>query len=169
VAETVCIEPLSVDHDRSQFFSGSEALDRYLREQASQDIKRRIATCFVAVRRDAQDLAGYYTLTATSVALSAFSPEITKKLPRYPVVPAVLLGRLAVARHYQGQGLGGILLVDALKRTSRAEFGVFAMVVDAKDEAAQRFYEHHGFTLLPGEARRSCLPIAAALQRLAAG
>jgi GNAT superfamily N-acetyltransferase len=168
VAETVRIEPLSGDHDRSQFLSGSDALDRYFREQASQDIKRRIATCFVAVSRDAQDVAGYYTLTAPSVALSALSPEIAKKLPRYPVVTAVLLGRLAVARHYQGHGLGGILLADALKRTSRAEFGVFAMLVDAKDEAAQRFYEHHGFTLLPGEARRLCLPIAAALQRSAA-
>jgi GNAT superfamily N-acetyltransferase len=94
--------------------------------------------------------------------LNSFSPEIVKKLPRYPVVPAVLLGRLAVTRHYQGQGLGGILLADALRRTSRAEFGVFAMVVDAKDEAAQRFYEHHGFALLVGEARRLCLPIAAA-------
>ena len=162
------IEPLSGNHDRSQFVSGSEALDRYLREQASQDVKRRITTCFVAVADDAQDIAGYYTLTATSIALSGFSPEIVKKLPRYPVVPAVLLGRLAVARHYQGQGLGGILLADGLKRTSRAEFGVFAMVVDAKDDAARRFYEHYGFTLLPGEECRLCLPIAAALRRLAA-
>ena len=72
------------------------------------------------------------------------------------------------ARHYQSQGLGGILLADALRRTARPELGVFAMVVDAKDEAAQRFYEHYGFTLLPGETRRLCLPIAAALQRLAA-
>ena len=64
--------------------------------------------------------------------------------------------------------LCGILLVDALKRTSRAEFGVFTMVVDAKDEGEQRFYEHYGFTLLPGEQRRLCLPISNALQRLAA-
>jgi len=162
------MEPLSGDHDRSQFLSGSDVLDRYFREQASQDIKRRIATCFVAVSVAAEVVAGYYTLTATSIALSAFSPEIVKKLPRYPVVPAVLLGRLAVARRYQGQGLGGILLADALKRTSRAEFGVFAMVVDAKDETAQHFYEHHGFTLLPGEARRLSLPIATALQSLTA-
>lgn len=160
------LEPLSGEHDRSKFVSGSDALDRYFREQASQDIKRRIATCFVAVSLAGNDVAGYYTLTATSVALSAFSPEITKKLPRYPVVPAVLLGRLAVAGPYRGQGLGSILLADALKRTARAELGVFAMVVDAKDEAAQRFYEHHGFTLLPGE-RRLCLPITAALRRLA--
>jgi ribosomal protein S18 acetylase RimI-like enzyme len=109
--------------------------------------------CFVAVDGDNRPVAGYYTLTANGVALSAFSPEIVKKLPRYRVVPAVLLGRLAVTRFYQGQGLGGILLADALKRTSRAEFGVFAMVVAAKDDAAQRFYEHHGFTIVPGEAR----------------
>jgi GNAT superfamily N-acetyltransferase len=168
VEEAFRIEPLSGAHDRSPFVSGSEALDRYFQTQASQDIKRRIATCFVAVEEKSREVVGYYTLTATSVALSAFSPEIVKKLPLYPVVPAVLLGRLAVTRRHQGQGLGGVLLADALKRTSRAELGVFAMVVDAKDEAAQRFYEHHGFTLLPGDQRRLCLPIATALQRLAA-
>jgi GNAT superfamily N-acetyltransferase len=166
VPETFRIGPLSGE-DRSKFLSGSAALDRYFREQASQDIKRRIATCFVAVGNDSREVAGYYTLTATSVAMSALSPEIVKTLPRYPVAPAVLLGRLAVTRHYQGQGIGGMLLADALKRTSRAEFGVFAMLVDAKDEAAQGFYEHHGFALLPAEQRRLCLPIAAALQRLA--
>ena len=159
--------PLSGDHDRSQFVSGSEALDRYFLTQASQDMKRRMATCFVAVGDESKEVVGYYTLTATSIALSAFSPDVVKKLPRYPVVPAVLLGRLAVARLHQGHGLGGILLADALKRTSRAEFGVFALVVDAQDNEAQRFCEHHGFTLLPNEARRLCLPISAALQRLA--
>lgn len=166
MAELFRIEPLSGNHDRSRFSCGSDALDRYFREQASQDIKRRIATCFVAVSA-AGELAGYYTLTATSVPLNALAPEIGKKLPRYPVVPAALLGRLAVHRQYQGKGLGSILLADALTRTARAELGVFAMVVDAKDETAQRFYEHYGFTLLPGETCRLCLPIAAALQRLA--
>jgi GNAT superfamily N-acetyltransferase len=167
VAESFRIEPLSGDHDRSKFLSGADALDRYFREQASQDIKRRIATCFVAVSVTTQE-AGYYTLTATGVALNALAPPIAKKLPRYPVVPAVLLGRLAVTRLYQSHGLGGILLADALMRTARADLGVFAMVVDAKDEAAQRFYEHYGFAPLPGEERRLCLPIAAALRRLAA-
>jgi GNAT superfamily N-acetyltransferase len=94
------------------------------------------------------------------------SPEIAKKLPRYPVVPAVLLGRLAVDRRYHGMGLGGVLLGDALMRTARAELGVFAMVVDATDEAAQRFYERYGFTLLPGETRRLCLPISTALRAM---
>jgi GNAT superfamily N-acetyltransferase len=158
------ITPLTGEHDRSSFVSGFEALDRYFREQASQDIKRRIATCFVAVSRNDRDVAGFYTLSATSIALGALPPQVVKKLPRYPVVPAALLGRLAVDRHYQGHGLGGILLADALKRTSRAEMGVFAMVVDAKDAAARRFYEHYGFTLLPGEGRRLCLPITEALR-----
>jgi ribosomal protein S18 acetylase RimI-like enzyme len=166
VAEAIRIEPLSARHDRSQFSSGSEVLDRYFREQASQDVKRRIATCFVAASVENQSVVGYYTLTATGIALSAMADAIARKLPRYPVVPAVLLGRLAVDRRYKGQGLGGILLADALMRTGRAELGVFAMVVDAKDEAAQSFYEHYGFTVLPGEARRLCLPIVSALQRL---
>jgi GNAT superfamily N-acetyltransferase len=166
VADSFRIEPLAPEHDRSLFSSGSEALDRYFRVQASQDTKRRIATCFVAVSVTHGDVAGYYTLTATGVALDAMPPASVKKLPRYPVVPAVLLGRLAVESRYQGHGLGGILLSDALMRSARAELGVFAMVVDAKDEAARRFYEHYGFTSLPGEARRLCLPIVAAHDRL---
>jgi len=144
-------------------------LDRYLREQASQDIKRHIATCFVALDIAAKEVAGYYTLTATSIPVDLLSQEITKKLPRYPVVPAALLGRLAVGRRYQGRGLGSALLGDSIMRAARAELGVFAMVVDAKDEAAQRFYEHHGFTLLGGDKRRLCLPIATALRALESG
>jgi GNAT superfamily N-acetyltransferase len=167
VAESFGIEPLSGGHDRSRFVSGTDALDRYFRDQASQDVKRRIATCFVAVSVTSQDVAGYYTLAAASVALNALAPEIARKLPRYPLVPAVLLGRLAVALRYQGQGLGGILVADALRRTAQAELGVFAMVVDAKDEAARHFYEHYGFVLLPGETHRLFLPISSALQRLA--
>jgi GNAT superfamily N-acetyltransferase len=167
VSETFRIESLTEDHDRTLFVSGSAALDRYFQTQVSQDVRRRIATCFVAVSRDTGEICGYYTLSATSVALDALSPQIIKKLPRYPVVPAALLGRLAVAHTHQGIGLGGVLLADALKRSSRVELGVFAMIVDAKDDAAQRFYEHYGFTLLPGEARRLFLPIDTALRRLA--
>jgi ribosomal protein S18 acetylase RimI-like enzyme len=160
------IEPLTAAHDRSRFISGSAALDRYLREQASQDLRRRITTCFVAIDTETQDVAGFYTLAATSVPLDALSPEIARKLPRYPVVPAALLGGLAVAQPHQRRGLGAALLADALLRTARAEVGVFALIVDAKDDAAQRFYQHHGFTLLPGEARRLALPIATALRLL---
>jgi GNAT superfamily N-acetyltransferase len=167
LTEQFRIEPLSSGHDRSRFASGSVALDRYFREQASQDVRRRIASCFVAVSVQTKELTGYYTLAAGSIALNALAPEIVGKLPRYPVVPAALLGRLAVARNYQGKGLGGVLLSNAVLRTARAELGVFAMLVDAKDEAAQRFYEHYGFTLLPDTDRRLCLPIATALRRFA--
>lgn len=168
MTEQFRIEPLSSGHDRSRFASGSGALDRYLREQASQDIKRRIASCFVAVSVQTREVAGYYTLAAASIALTALAPEIIRKLPRYPVVSAALLGRLAVAVNSQGKGLGGVLLGNAVLRTARAELGVFAMLVDAKDEAAQRFYEHYGFTLLPDAGRRLCLPIATALRQFAA-
>ncbi|MBZ5611548.1 MAG: GNAT family N-acetyltransferase [Acidobacteriia bacterium] len=160
------IEPLSAAHHRSGFQSGSEPLDRYLREQASQDIKRHIATCFVAVHIETGEVAGYYTLTATSIPVDQLSRQITKKLPRYPVIPAALLGRLAIGRRDQGAGLGSALLADSIMRAARAELGVFAIVVDAKDQAAQRFYEHHGFTPLAGEQRRLCLPIATALRAL---
>ena len=125
-----------------------------------------MATCFVALPGNQEDIAGYYTLTATSIALDAVSAEIVKKLPRYPVVPAALLGRLAVSKAWQGKGLGSALLADALLRTARTELGVFAMLVDAKDEAACRFYEHFGFKLLLGHNRRLMLPIATALLQL---
>lgn len=163
---TFRIEALSGEHDRSPFESGSPPLDRYLREQASQDIKRRVATCFVAIPIGQEHVAGYYTLTATSVALGAVSAEIAKKLPRYPVVPAALLGRLAVSKDWQGKGLGSTLLADALLRTARTELGVFAMLVDAKNAAARRFYEHFGFTLLLDNDRRLMLPIATALRQM---
>lgn len=167
MSEIFRIEPLTDEHDRSGFISGSAALDRYFLTQNSQDVRRRLATCFVAVTYDSGQIAGYYTLSATSIALDALSPQIIKKLPRYPVVPAVLLGRLAVARTQQGLGLGGVMLAEALKRAARAEMGVFAMVVNAENEAAQSFYAHHGFTLLPGASRRLLLPIDGALRRLA--
>jgi len=160
------IEPLSNIHDRSRFVSGSAPLDRYLREQASQDIKRRIARCFVVLSVEAEEVAGFYTLAAASVALDLLPRQMTKKLPRYPMIPAALVGRLAVGRGYQGRGLGSALLADALFRIMGAELGIFALLVDAKDETAQRFYEHHGFTLLVGEGRRLCLPVATALRQL---
>lgn len=160
------IEPLAAAHDRSRFVSGSNALDRYLREQASQDMRRRIATCFVALSTESAEVVGFYTLAATSVPLDALAPEVSRKLPRYPVVPAALLGRLAIAQNQQGRGLGAALLADALLRAARAELAAFALIVDAKDEAAQRFYEHFGFALLPGEVRRLMLPMSTALRLL---
>ena len=99
------VEPLQ-GHDRQDFASGSEPLDRYFRTQVTQDIRRRITACFVAVSGEGR-IAGYYTLAATSVPLSDLPAEIGRKLPRYPSVPAVRMGRLAVDAAFKGQGLGG--------------------------------------------------------------
>ena len=139
--------------DRSAFVSGSDALDRYLREQAKQDMRRRVASCFVAVDNDGV-IAGYYTIAATSLILDTLSAEHIKRLPRYPSIPAVLLGRLAVALAHQGKRLGGALVADALLRATRAEVMAYAMVVDAKDAQAARFYEHLGFERLGDDRRR---------------
>ena len=140
-------------HDRSAFVSGSDALDRYLREQAKQDMRRRVASCFVAVDDDGV-IAGYYTIAATSLIIDKLSAERIKRLPRYPSIPAVLLGRLAVAQAHQGKRLGGALVADALLRATRAEVMAYAMVVDAKDEQAANFYEHLGFERLGDDRRK---------------
>ena len=140
-------------HDRSAFASGSEALDRYLQQQAKQDMRRRVASCFVAVDA-AGAVAGFYTIAASSLVLDLLPAEQAKRLPRYPTVPAVILGRLAVGQAHQGKRLGGALVADALLRATRAEIMAYAMIVDAKDDAAVRFYEHLGFMRLGDDQRR---------------
>ncbi len=151
--------PLDTAHDRSAFHCDSEPLNRYLREQATQDIRRRVAACFVALANERQ-IAGYYTLASASLLLADLPASTIKKLPRYPTVPAVRMGRLAVDKAFQGQGLGGALLADALHRAAHAEIAAFALVVDAKDEAAAAFYGHHGFIALPDSALCLFLPLA---------
>ena len=142
------VEPLGSRHDRSGFDSGAEPLDRYLRSQASQDARKNIAAPFVLVMQDAT-VAGYYTLSATSVQLGELPEQTARKLPRYPLVPATLLGRLAVDRRQQGKGYGRFLFADALHRAARSEIASFAVIVDAKDEGARRFYEAEGFLPFP--------------------
>jgi GNAT superfamily N-acetyltransferase len=156
------IAPLAADHDRSSFSSGVEALDRYLRRQATQDIRRHLANCFVALTVGSTSIAAYYTLSSASVALTDLPAEQAKRLPRYPVMPAALIGRFAVDRQYRGRGLGAALLFDAIARAARSEAAVYAIIVDAKDETAARFYSHHGF--LPFESRPGALflPVATA-------
>ena len=147
--------------DRAAFSSGTEPLDRYLREQATQDMRRRVAACFVALADDNR-VAGYYTLASASLLLGDLPAHIGKKLPRYPTVPAVRLGRLAVDQAFKGQGLGGALLADALDRSARSEIAAYALLVDAKDDAAVAFYRHHGFIALPETPRSLFLPLATA-------
>jgi GNAT superfamily N-acetyltransferase len=151
------IEPLA-GQERASFSSGSTALDVYFRQQVTQDVRRRIAACFVAIA-DGGEVAGFYTLAATSLAFDRLPPERAKKLPRYPVVPAILLGRLAVAKAYQGKRLGGALVADALIRSGRAEIAGHMMIVDAIDDAAARFYAHLGFERLADDPRRLIRPI----------
>jgi GNAT superfamily N-acetyltransferase len=153
------VELLGDQHDRTAFSCGVEALDRYFRTQAGQDTRRRVASCFVLVAPDGS-VAGYYTLSAASIALADLPAEIARKLPRYPLLPAALMGRLAVDRGRHGQKLGELLLFDAFSRALRSELTSYAFVVDAKDEAAQAFYERYRFARLPGPGRRLYLPLA---------
>lgn len=152
------VAPLDAAHDRSGFHSGSDLLDRYLRERVTQDIRRRVAACFVALT-DGQRIAGYYTLASASLLLADLPDNIGKKLPRYPTVPTVRLGRLAVDQAFKGQGLGGALLADALDRATRSEIAAYAVMVDAKDEQAKAFYRHHGFIALPDSPFTLFLPL----------
>jgi GNAT superfamily N-acetyltransferase len=160
------IEPLAA-HDRSTFSCGSPPLDRYLREQASQDVRRLLASCFVAADTATQALAGYYTLAATSVLANDLPPEILKRLPRYPVLPAALIGRLAVDRRFARRGLGGVLLADAALRVLRSDTKAFALIVDAKDDDAVAFYLRQGFRAFASRPMSLYLPVATA--RKAAG
>lgn len=153
------LAPLGATHDRAGFKSDSEPLNSYLREKATQDIRRRVAACFVALA-DEQRIAGYYTLASASLLLSELPVSIGKKLPRYPTVPAVRMGRLAVDQSFKGQGLGGALLADALDRAARSEIAAFALIVDAKDGPATAFYRHHGFIALPDSPHTLFLPLA---------
>ncbi len=153
------LAPLDAAHDRTAFNSDSEPLNRYLREQVTQDVRRRVATCFVALA-DGQRIAGYYTLASASLVLADLPASTSKKLPRYPTVPAVRMGRLAIDQAFKGQGLGGALLADALDRAARAEIAAYALMVDAKDESAADFYRHHGFIALPDSPRTLFLPLA---------
>jgi ribosomal protein S18 acetylase RimI-like enzyme len=162
----VVIEPLGSHHDRAAFSCGVDALDRYLREQASQDERRNVARVFVAVGDEPHVVAGYYTLSSLSIDVGDLPAGTAKKLPRYPQLPAALIGRLAVTISYQGKRLGEMLLVDALKRIIEHGDTVacYAVVVDAIDERAASFYEKYGFQRFPSRPKRLFLPIATAGQ-----
>lgn len=153
------IEVLSHAHSRDGFSCGIEALDQYLARQASQDVRRRVSACYVAVDVEFGKIAAYYTLAAASVPLTALPEALARRLPRYPAIPVARVGRLAVDRAFQGRKLGGALLADAAMRALRSEIAVFALVVDAKDEAAVSFYRHHGFKSFGGEAARLILAL----------
>lgn len=155
------IEPLSSTHNRSGFQCGVVSLDNYLKKQAKQDVKRRISQVFIATTPESPSaVVGYYTLSTLSIELKQLPKEVTRKLPRHPI-PAALIGRLAVGEHAQGQDVGKMLLMDAIKRTLSVsnDIAIYAMVVDAIDERAEHFYQQFGFSLLPSGNRRLFLPL----------
>jgi len=140
-------EPLG-NREREEFCCGVEALDRYFHRQVSQDIRRRLTACYVALCGDSERICGFYTLSACHIALPDLPAEIIRKLPPYPVIPAVRIGRLAVDQDFRRQGLGSAMLVDAARRVIESDIAAFALIVDAKDADAVAFYEHHGFSRL---------------------
>jgi GNAT superfamily N-acetyltransferase len=148
-------------HDRVSFTCGVEPLDRYLKQQASQDVRSGVAAVFVLTPGDGS-IAGYYSLSTSTINLSDISPHAAKKLPRYPVVPTTLLGRLAVHKAMQGRGIGEALLFDAFKRAqlTTKDVGSWALIVDAKDESAKRFYERYEFLSLLNQPMRLYLPMS---------
>lgn len=134
-------------HDREVFSCGIDALDAYLKGQATQDVRRKVAVAYVLARPNTNSIIGYYTISTTSIETTQLPETITKRLPRYEALPAMLMGRLAIDQQYRGQGFGELLLMDALRRCFMLslEVGALAIVVDAKDEGAARFYERYGF------------------------
>jgi len=156
------VEGLRDHHDRTNFSCGNASLDRYLKEQAGQDLRRACASPFVLVSASGSpSILGYYTLSSYGVDVGDLPADIAKKLPRYPLIPATLLGRLAVDQRHHGRGIGEFLLLDALHRALRhsAEVAAAAVIVDAIDSAAEQFYQHFGFIPFPSVSNRLFLPM----------
>lgn len=163
------VEALAAHHDRAAFSCGIDSLDRYLRSQAGQDVRRRANGVFILVAEDAVEIVlGYYTLCATSLPQGTVPAAARKHVPRYPLVSATLIGRLAVSRTQQGDGLGSLLLADAVQRAyaSAETVGSSMLVVDALNERAAAFYESFGFQPLP-ESLRLVLPMRSIEELLA--
>ncbi len=154
------IEPLGPRHDRASFSCGEHALDSYIRCQASQDARRRVAQVFVAAGQASGEIAGFYTLSAASFEKDELPANLAKRLPHYPV-PVVVIGRLAVDLGRRGRRPGEFLLLDAVRRVARASnaIAVCAIVVDAKNDRVRAFYERYGFIPFPSAPRRLFLPM----------
>lgn len=132
-------------HDRGAFVCGNPDLDRYFRQFIGQDVRRGAATAFVAIDIASGEVAGFYTLSATSLERNDLPARTAARAPRYQKVPAVLIGRLAVALTHQGQGLGGTLVADAARRALASGIGVHLLAVEPKEERARAFCVEWGF------------------------
>jgi ribosomal protein S18 acetylase RimI-like enzyme len=159
----ITIEPLGKQHDREAFSCGQPDLDDWFRHRASQDQKRNVARVFVAVDSGLA-VMGFYSLSSFTLSIDDLPEGLAHKLPRYDTIPAALIGRLARDQRTRGQGLGELLLADAINRILGAgrSIAVFAIVVDAKDDRAVAFYRGFGFLPFPLRPRRLFLPTATA-------
>ncbi len=148
-------------HIRSNFCCGKESLDNYIRKQASQDLKRRVSTVFVLIDEPEMNVLGYYTLSSYTVDVTVLDESFAKKLPRYPVLPATLLGHLAVDHSQKGKRFGELLLVDALKKSLDAAMQVssLAVIAEALDDQALSFYLKYGFQQFRQEPRKLYFPM----------
>jgi hypothetical protein len=162
VLEPEYIVPLEKAHQRKSFDCGNEDLNRYLREQARQDAEKRVAAPFVLTQPDGPAVLGFYTLSASIIPMHELPPNLAKLLPRYGQLPVTLMGRLAVDRTVGGQGVGELLLVDALRRSLEGaqQIAAMAVIVDAKDERAESFYRHFDFMPFQQTPLRLFLPMA---------
>jgi GNAT superfamily N-acetyltransferase len=148
-------EPLTKQHDRSKFSCGQPSLDDWFQRRAGQDDRRNVARVFVAVD-PGLGIVGFYSLSSFKVDLGDLPEDIARKLPLYDGVPAALIGRLARDVRVRGQGVGELLVADAVRRllsVSRT-IAIFAIVVDAKDERPVSFYESLSFRRFPTHANR---------------
>lgn len=144
-------------HKKNLFVCEEPSLEGYLRKQAGQDVKRKVAVCFILEGED-NAIKGYYTLSADNVDRTLIPENLQKKLP-YKNLPVTLLGRLARDSNYRGQGIGELLLADALRRAYQASatIGAWAVVTDPINEKARVFYESFGFISL--ESGRMFIPM----------
>ncbi len=150
------IEPLGKKHNKAEFNCGVHALDNYLQIQASQDMKKKVAVTHVLTLENSVQVLGYYTLSSIGIVPGELPIEVARKLPRYPTLPGVLLGRLARDENFKKAGIGSYLLIDAIKQILNVSntIGNVAAIVDAKNENAISFYKSFGFIEFPDNNRR---------------
>lgn len=151
----------SKKHQREKFDCGVESLNQYIKKIATQDLKRKAATVFVSIDSSMQNVSAYYTLSSFSVELTETEPKLAKKLPRYPLLPATMLGRLAVDKQCKGKGLGQLMLIDAMKKAYQAsqQIASLALIVEAIDARAVSFYKKFGFINFQSSHQRLYLPM----------
>jgi len=156
-------EPLDKKkHDRAAFSCGLESLDKYLKERATQEIKKRVTAVYV-LTPDGKTIAGYYTLSQYAIEAGELPSQLVQQLhlPRYDKLPATLLGRLARSKEFKGRGVGELLLMGAMKRALEHSRNIasVAVVVDAIDENARAFYRRYGFLDIPNHPNRLFIPM----------